>query len=384
MNWMEGFLRERRKAGLLRELVPATFAREGKIRFGEKTYWNFSGNDYLGLAGHPELVAAAKKALEELGTSASASRLLGGDREIFHRLEEEIARLEEKEAALLFNSGYQANVGIISALVGPGDAVFSDRLNHASIVDGTLLSRARFFRFRHNDSGHLDSLLGQHREKFKRALIVTETVFSMEGDRAPLRELVELKERHRCLLMLDEAHAVGVFGRNGAGAAEEAGVGKRTDLIMGTFGKALGSSGAFLAGSRALIDYLINTCRSFIYSTGPAPATTAASLAALAMLGREPERRRILRERADGFRQALKAQGLEARGDSQIVPLIIGDNQRALEISGELRRRGFWVGAVRPPTVPVNEARIRFSLCYHHEEDCLDELRRNVCGLLGV
>lgn len=382
MEWIEKILAARQREDLLRELSPVSSIRDGKVRINDRWYFNFSGNDYLGLAGHPELVAAAKAALDEWGAGASASRLLSGDREIFHRLEKEIAQLQGKERALVFNSGYQANVGMIGSFVGRNDVVFSDRLNHASIIDGIVLSRAAFFRFRHNDCEHLHFLLRKQRKKFNRALIVTETVFSMEGDRPPLRELVNLKEKYDCLLMVDEAHAVGIFGKDGAGVVEEEELGENVDLIMGTFGKALGSFGAYLAGSESVVRYLHNFCRSFIYSTALPPPVIAASLAALELLRREPQRRKELREKADSFRESLKEKGLEVRGCSQIVPLIVGETRRVLELSERLRERGFWARALRPPTVPANESRIRFSLTFHHSDECLNDLKKSIFELL--
>ena len=209
MAEIEEFLETRAREGLLRKLKAISFRKNGRIHFNNKEYLDFSSNDYLGISGHPKLIAAAKEALDRFGASSSASRLLSGDLEMHHRLEEDIARFKNKESALIFNSGYQANIGILSALYDRGDAVFSDRLNHASIVDGMVLSRAKIFRFQHNDPEHLESLLEKKRRKFKKALIITETIFSMDGDRARLKELVDLKDKHDCEIMTDEAHATG-------------------------------------------------------------------------------------------------------------------------------------------------------------------------------
>ena len=310
METVSRFLRERTEEGNLRELRPAAIRRGGLIRFGGKEYIDLSSNDYLGLSNHPKLIKAAKKALETYGTGSGGSRLLSGDLEICHQLEKKIAEFKGKEAALVFNSGYQANVGILSALYGEGDVIFSDKLNHASIVDGLLLSGAKFFRFRHNDMTHLESLLGKERPKFKHALIITETIFSMDGDRPDLKSLVGLKERFDCAIMVDEAHATGIFGKNGSGVVEEDGLTDKVDLIMGTFGKALGSFGAYLASSREIIDYMINRCRSFIYSTALPPATIASNLASIELIKEEPHRRRDLLKKADHFRASLKEKGL--------------------------------------------------------------------------
>ena len=272
---IERFLEKRRKEGLLRSLSAITSRNNGRIVFKGREYIDFSSNDYLGLSGHPRLIEASKEALEKFGAGSSASRLLSGSLETHHILEDRVARLKGKEAALVFNSGYQANLGVISSLYGQGDIILSDRLNHASIIDGIMLSRAKLFRFRHNDLNHLEEILEEKRRLFKNALIVTETIFSMDGDRPDLKGLVGLKERFDCGIMVDEAHATGIYGKNGSGVVEAEGLTERIDLIMGTFSKALGSFGAYLAASRKIVDYLINTCRAFIYSTSLPPSVRA-------------------------------------------------------------------------------------------------------------
>lgn len=374
MAEIEKFLAERREKNLLRVLRPAGSRRKGKIYFKDKEYFDFSSNDYLGLAGHPELKEASKKAVEELGTSSSASRLLSGDLEIHHELEEKVADLKGKGSALVFNSGYQANVGVISSLCKAGDAVFSDKLNHASILDGIFLSGARLFRFLHNDVNHLESLLKSQAGKFRECLIITETIFSMDGDRAPLKELVALKDKFGCKIMADEAHATGIFGKDGSGVVAEDDLTDRVDLIMGTFGKAMGSFGAYVAGSKKMIEYLINTCRSFIYTTALPPSVIAANLAALELLRKEPFRRKTLLENATYFRDELRKRGFNVRGASQIVPLIVDDTDRAVALSAGLGGKGYWVLPIRPPTVPAGESRLRFSLSWHHNKEVLQDL----------
>lgn len=378
MERIEAFLRKREKSGLLRALKPLSCRRQGKICFGGREYIDFSSNDYLGLSNHPKLIEAAIQALDKWGLSSSASRLMSGDLEIHHRLEEEVARFKNKEAGLIFNSGYQANTGIISALYGRGDCVFSDRLNHASIIDGILLSGARFFRFQHNDAGHLEVLLKKERRKFKQSLVVTETVFSMEGDRAPLKDLVDLKDKYNCSLMVDEAHATGIFGKDGSGVAEEENLSGDIELIMGTFGKALGGFGAYLATSQKIKEFLINACRSFIYSTALPAVIIAANLAALELLKEEPERRKSLLDSAQFFRQALKERGFAVRGSSQIVPLIIGENLKTVDFAQALQEKGYWVLPIRPPTVPKNQARLRFSLTTYHNKEVLERLVNDI------
>jgi 8-amino-7-oxononanoate synthase len=343
---------------------------------------DLSSNDYLGLSRHPNLRRATTKAVEEWGASSCASRLLSGDLGIHHALEERIASISGKEKALVFSSGYQANVGIISALVGRGDAAFADRLSHASLIDGIGLSGARCFRFRHNDLDHLETLLRKHSHSFQTRLVVTETVFSMEGDRAPLAGIVELKDRYGGVLMVDEAHATGIYGAQGGGLAAEARLGERVELVMGTFSKALGSFGAYVAGSTRVIDFLVNACRSFIYSTALPPCMAAASLAALETIEEEPHRRAALCKNAAWFRDALMARGYDVRGASQIVPLVVGGAERAVAASKGLEAKGFWVLPIRPPTVPVEEARLRFSLTYDHSREQLSELLEGVDQVL--
>lgn len=374
MDAIEAVLKQRQEEGLLRSLRPAAARKEGKVRFKDKEYIDFSSNDYLGFSGHPRLIEAVKEAAEKYGTGSGASRLMSGDLDLHHRLEEKVAGFKNKERALVFNSGYQANAGIISALYGKEDCIFSDRLNHASIIDGITLSGARLFRFRHNDPGHLKALIEKERGRFKNALIVTESIFSMDGDRAPLKEMADLKQRSGCEMMVDEAHATGIFGKNGSGVVEEDGLSREIDLIMGTFSKALGSFGAYLAASGKVIDYLINTCRSFIYSTALPPAVIACNIKAVELVAEEPWRREELLLNAEFLRQSLKEKGLDIRGASQIIPLVLGGNKKALNFAGALQEKGFFVRPIRYPTVPQKEARLRFSLTVDHKRDILQRL----------
>lgn len=381
MAEIEKFLKKRKDEGLIRTLRPISYRHQCRIWFNKKEYIDFSSNDYLGLCRHPKLIEAAKLALDRFGASSSASRLMSGSLELHHQLEEKVAQFKNKEAALVFNSGYQTNIGIISSLYERGDCIFSDRLNHASIIDGILLSEARFFRFQHNDMEHLESLLEKERDKFKKALIITETIFSMDGDRAPLKELVHLKEKYNCEILVDEAHATGIFGKNGSGVVEEEGLTDKIDLIMGTFSKALGSFGAYLATSKKVVEYLINVCRSFIYSTALPPATIACNLASLELINEEPYRREKLLESAQYFRQTLKAKDFKVRGISQIVPVVLGDNINTIELADRLKQKGYWVLPIRPPTVPKGEARLRFSLTVYHDEEILQKLINDILAI---
>ncbi len=374
-------LRERSKEGLLRELAHLSILPGGDISINGREYVNFSSNDYLALSAHPALINAAREALSGMVGTAS-SRLMSGSMLIHKSLEERTAVFKDKPSALVFNSGYQANVGIISAFLGKDDCIFSDRLNHASIVDGIRLSGAKMFRFRHNDAEHLGSLLEKERGKCRNALIVTETVFSMDGDRAPLKDMAALKKEYDCMFMVDEAHATGILGKKGSGLAEETGTGGDIDIIMGTFSKALGSFGAYAAMSGALREYLVNTCRSFIYSTALPPAIIAANIKAIELVESEPSRRGALLENAGYFRERLLDKGLTVPGASQIIPIIVGETHRANALSEALKEKGWWVPSVRPPTVPNGEARLRISLTYNHSKGIIDGFLRDLGSLI--
>ncbi len=388
MERIRKFLLERRQTGTLRTLAPLIRLGHGWVRpldSGEKLL-DFSSNDYLGLAEHPEVIGAARNYLEMFGAGAGAARLMSGDLEINHLLEQEIARFKSTEAALLFGSGYLANTGIIPALAGRGDLIVTDRLNHASIYDGCLLSGARTIRFRHNDLNHLEQILQEKRNQYNSCLLVVESIYSMDGDRCPLVELVKLKKRFGFFLMVDEAHATGIYGENGAGIIEEDGVSDDVDIAMGTFGKALGSYGAYAAASREMVDYLVNRARTFIYSTALPPAVVGASLASLYLVGSEVQHRLDLLAKVAFFKKQLRRKGLKDDfGPSQIIPIMIGDSAKALAAAAELRRSGIYLKAVRPPTVPEGTARLRFSITNHHREEDLkrcaailaDELHRH-------
>lgn len=384
MDRIGQFLQERKENNLLRMLQPADSRREGKIYFKHKEYIDLSSNDYLGLSSHPRLLEAAKKAIERFGVSSSASRLLSGDLEIYHQLEEKVAVFKGKEKALVFNSGYQANLGIISALCKRDDAIFSDRLNHASIVDGIILSQARCFRFRHNDVNHLEFLLKRERNKFKQALIITETIFSMDGNKCHLREIISLKEKYNCQLLVDEAHATGIFGKAGSGVVEEQALTQQVDLIMGTFSKALGSFGAYIAGTKKIMSYLINSARSFIYSTALPASIIAANLASLELIEKEPFRRKTLLDNAGYFREELSMRKFKVKGSSQIIPLILEESQKAIQLSHQLQKRGYWVLPIRPPAVPEGESRLRFSLTYYHSKEILAKLVNDICEINNI
>ncbi|RKX62696.1 MAG: 8-amino-7-oxononanoate synthase [Thermodesulfobacteriota bacterium] len=366
-DFIDSELRLQNETGMLRSLFPLEGSQRGLIETEGKPLVDFSSNDYLGLADHPALIEGAKKAMEKWGAGARASRLMSGDLEIHHRLESAIAALKGKEAGLLFGSGYLANTGIIPALCGRNDVIYSDRLNHASIVDGVLLSRARFCRFRHNDMNHLEDLLKSHKSRYRKALIVVESVYSMDGDQAPVSELLELRGRYGAMLMIDEAHATGVFGAKGEGIISQAGA-ESVDVILSTFGKALGGYGAFVAVSNRMKQFLLNRAKTFIFSTALPPAVIGANLAAVKLLEEEPERRTRVCELASELRRALKEDlgFINTPSESQIVPMMVGDSQGALSLAESLRDAGFFVKAIRPPTVPEGTARLRLSVTANH------------------
>lgn len=324
-------------------------------------------NNYLGLADHPALAAASIAAIEQYGTSSGASRLVSGTMELHEQLEGAVASFKKREAALVFNSGHAANTGIIPALVGRGDVVFSDRLNHASIIDGIMLSRAQLVRYPHNDVRTLATLMEKHAKG--RCLIVTDGVFSMDGDIAPLAELAELKRTYGALLMVDDAHGSGVLGAQGRGSAELLGVGNEVDIQMGTFGKALGSFGAYAAVSAELRDFLINRARSFIFSTSLPPAVLAASLAAVELVQTREgdELRNMLGANTRFFRDSLTEAGFSIPdGSTQIVPIVVGSADTTMQFSEALLAEGIFAQGIRPPTVPVGTSRLRFTLMATH------------------
>jgi 8-amino-7-oxononanoate synthase len=385
MERMQKFLMEREKAGMLRSLEPLTRLGQGWVRLldSDERLLDFSSNDYLGLSEHPEVIGASIKYLEKFGAGVGAARLMSGDLEINHLLEEEIALLKSREAALTFGSGYLANTGIIPALAGRGDLIITDRLNHASIYDGCLLSGAKTIRFRHNDLSHLEQILREKRSQFNSCLVVVESIYSMDGDRCPLVGLAALKKRFDFLLMVDEAHATGLYGDNGAGIIEEDGVSDHVDIAMGTFGKALGSYGAYAAASRQVIDFLVNRARTFIYSTALPPAVVGATLASLFLVESEPQLRMELHAKVAFFKKQLRKNGYkDDPGPSQIIPVMVGESTKALAMAGELQRNHIYVKAVRPPTVPEGSARLRFSITRHHQEEDLKRCARLLAASL--
>ena len=360
-----------RQKGLLRQIPWIEGPVGPRVRMGGREVILLCSNDYLGISQSPALAKAAKEAMEKWGCRAPASRSIAGSLGIHRELEEELAQLKGTSSALLFSTGYMANIGLLTTLLREGDLILSDELNHASIVDGCRLSRAEVWIYRHRDMDHLAELL--RRSNHRRRLIVTDGVFSMEGDIAPLREIKELAGRYDAFVMLDDAHATGVLGREGRGTAEHFGLLGQIEVQMGTLGKALGVMGAFVAGERVLIDYLINRCRPFMYTTSPPPPLVAMSKAALKVMREEGWRRERLWENTRRLREGLRELGFRVRGETPIVPVLIGDNRLVMEASRRLLELGVFVQGIRPPTVPEGASRLRVSVSASHGDQEIEE-----------
>jgi 8-amino-7-oxononanoate synthase len=357
---------------LRRRLLRVDSAQGPWVTVGGRKVLLMCSNDYLGLASHPKLKEAACAAMEQYGFGSGASRLVSGNSALHEELEERLAAFKGTESAIVFNSGYAANTGIIPAVAGETDAVFSDSLNHASIIDGCRLSRASVHVFRHKDADHLEGLLRKS-DAARRRLIVTDGVFSMDGDIAPLPDLVSLAEKYGAMVMVDDAHAAGVLGKNGRGTAEHFGLLGRVHIQMGTLGKAFGSFGAYAAGDRSLIEYLVNTSRSFLFSTALPPAVCAASIAAIGIVESLPGLMMTLWKNRSRLVDGLKALGISmGLSETPIIPVIIGDNDKALKAAARILDEGLFAPAIRPPTVPVGTARIRTTITAAHDDQDID------------
>ena len=371
-------LEELRAAGLYRRLRLVSGPQGPRVLLDGREVLLMCSNNYLGLADHPSVRRAAAEAAMRWGTGAGASRLVCGNMTLHRRLEERLADFHGSESALLFGSGYLANTGTVAALSRAGEVVFSDELNHASIIDGCRLSRAETFVYHHRDYDHL--AWGLKRAEGRGSLIATDGLFSMDGDVAPLTALVELARRHDCRLLVDDAHAVGAIGPDGRGAVAEAGLEDEVDVVVGTLGKALGSYGAYVCARREITELLINASRPFIFSTAPPPSSVAAAIAALKLITARPERADRLRRNGDLLRRELAATGLDTGASrTQIIPLIVGDAEGAMALCERALERGVFAQAIRPPTVPEGTSRLRLTVMATHREA---ELRHaaNVIG----
>jgi len=366
-------LEARAAQGLLRRRRTLDSPQSPHIVVDGSACLSFCSNDYLGLANHPQLIAALQQGAQQWGVGAGAAHLVSGHFEPHHRLEQELAAFVGKPAALLFSTGYMANLGAVQALAGKGDTVFADRLNHASLNDAMLLSRAAVKRYRHNDIAQLAALLEQ--TQAGRKLVITDAVFSMDGDLAPLPELLALCERHDAWLLVDDAHGFGVLGQQGRGSLAHCGIASKRIIYMATLGKAAGVFGAFVAAEQVVIDTLVNHARSYVYTTATPPALACAVLESLQLIGQGDALREHLRELIAQLRGGLA--GLPWKlmpSDTAIQPLLIGDNQAALALSEGLRERGILVAAIRPPTVPQGTARLRITLSAAHSESDVAQL----------
>lgn len=366
-------LEQRKQAGLYRTRRQISGPQQSVLTSDGNRLLSFCSNDYLGLASHPANIDALRCALSETGLGGASSHLICGHHEAHHRLEERLAAFTKRSSALFFSTGYMANLGVISALAGRGDTVFSDRLNHASIIDGCILSRAKVRRYAHGDVAQLAAMLS---ETSGHKLVVTDGVFSMDGDVAPLRALSQVCKDHNALLVVDDAHGFGVLGPQGRGSVAELGLSEEdVPVLVGTLGKAAGTSGAFVAGPAVLMDYLVQKARTYIYTTAMPPALALASCASLDLIEQDDERRTHLQALIERFRREATALGYQLMpSHTPIQPIMIGDNWAALALSQALEERGLLVTAIRPPTVPAGEARLRvtFSAAHSHEDlSCL-------------
>jgi 8-amino-7-oxononanoate synthase len=366
MDFLHDQLEDLKRQGLYRSLKDVEGPTGTSLIIDGRKALQFASNDYLGLANHPRLKAAAREAVERYGAGAGSSRLVCGNLDLNRQLEEKVAQLKHKEAALLYSTGYMANLGIITVLTGEGDLIVSDEFNHASIVDACRLSRAQVRVYPHKCMDALEALLADA-GRYRRRLIVTDGIFSMDGDIAPLPDLVTLAEQYACMLMVDDAHATGVLGPNGGGTGDHFGLAEQIDIAMGTFGKALGGFGAFVAGDRSLREFLINRSRPFMFTTGLPPSVIASAVAALAVVEEEPELRARLRDNANRLRQGITQLGFTvAGGETQIIPLLVGDASRTMQMAALLLEEGVFIQGIRPPSVPQGTSRLRITVSAAH------------------
>ncbi|MEI6890683.1 MAG: 8-amino-7-oxononanoate synthase [Pontiella sp.] len=376
--WITQQLAEAKANGLERttRVYPAA---GGVLKIDGQDVLNFSSNDYLNLAHHPHVIDRSRKALDQYGIGAAASRLVTGTLPIHEELETRIAKEKGFEAALIFGSGYMANAGTIPVLAGRNDLIFSDKLVHASMIDACQLSGAKLIRWAHNDIQALEKRLEQAATSNGRKLIITESVFSMDGDIAPLKEIAALASTHEAMLMIDEAHSTGTFGPHGAGLIRELGIENAVTVSMGTLSKAMAGYGGYVACSKNLRNLLVHSSRAFIYTTAPPPAIIGAALGAMDVLETSPQLGELLQTNADYFRTLLREGGLDTMdSQSQIIPIAIGDNQQALAISQKLREQGILCAAIRPPTVPAGTARLRISITLAHHIEHLEHAAKQI------
>ena len=371
-------------SGLYRNLRAVENAQDTHIEIEGKTYLSFCSNNYLGLANHPSVIEAVKGAVDVYGWGAGASRLVSGNMTLHETLEKEISKFKIKDASIVFPTGYMANLGVITSLVSNGDLVICDRLNHASIIDGCRLSGADFRVYAHCNMEKLETILKKS-TMYNRKLIVTDSVFSMDGDLAPLPDIVKIAAKYNAMLMVDEAHGTGVFGQNGRGVAEHFNLCKEVDIVMGTLSKAIGSLGGYVSGDIDLISYLRNKARSFMYTTALPPAVCAASIAGIKLIQEDPSLRESLWHNVSFIRDKLKSLKINTLSfESQIIPVLIGDALTADNISKLLYEKGILIPAIRPPTVPANSSRLRMTVMSTHTEGDLERLLQVLSEVLSL
>ena len=384
MNRCRTYLDHLRQTDGLRQLRDVEIA-GNEIVFNGRSLINLSSNDYMGVGANAALwrqFLAQESQREDFGGGSCSSRLLTGNHPAYASLEARLAAWYGTETALVFDSGYHANLGILPAITSGKDLIIADKLVHASLIDGIRLSSAECVRLRHNDLEQLEKLLARRRGDYEKVVIVTESIFSMDGDRADLRRLVELKKRYDCLIYLDEAHAIGVLGEQGLGGAEEQGVLADVDLLVGTFGKAVASQGAFVACRSVMREYLVNTMRPLIFSTALPPLSVRWTEFSMAHLMEQNDDRQRLADLSSRLRGALSAAGLRTAGNSPVVPLIVGDNTLAVRMSDHLQEHGFFALPIRTPTVPAGGERLRFSLTTGMDESIIDRIS-DLCKAFG-
>ena len=367
---------ELREKGRYRCLRRVSTPQDTVIVIEGKELLNFSSNNYLGLANHPEVVEACTGYARQYGVGSGASRLIGGNMDVHAELEEVLARFKGTEACLTFSSGYLANLGILDTLGSPEATIFSDELNHASIVDGCRLSRARVEVYRHVDMGHLEDLLKASRPG--RKIIVTDGMFSMGGDIAPLPDLMELKEKHGAILVVDDAHATGTLPPQGRGSADYFGLAGEIEIQMGTFSKALGTYGAYMCASHAIVNYFINKCRTFIFNTGLPPAIAGATIKSIELLSRHPEWLASLMENGEIFRREMEARGRKISSRTAIVPIPVGSDAQTMAVSRRLHDRGVFIQGIRPPAVPEGRGLLRLTLMATHTAEMVTTAARRI------
>ena len=374
MKYISGELERIEKSGLYRELNIVESAQGTHLEIKGKTYLSFCSNNYLGLANNPLVIKAVKDAVGKYGWGAGASRLVSGNMRLHEVLEGEISKFKGKEASIVFPTGYMANIGTISSLVSKGDLVICDKLNHASIIDGCRLSGAGFRVYPHCDMKKLENVL-KKATKYSRKLIVTDTVFSMDGDIAPLPDIVRIAHKYKAMVMADEAHGTGVFGKRGGGVVEHFNLSKKIDIVMGTLSKAVGSLGGYVSGDEDLINFLRNKARPFMYTTALPPAVCAASIAGIKLIQKNPLLRKSLWNNVRYLKKELDLLNFDLiPSESPIIPILIGDAKKAVDVSKLLYKKGILIPAIRPPTVPARSSRLRMTVMSTHTRKDLERL----------